>query len=372
MAVHQLKDGRWIVRYTKGTLPDDPERTREYFGRGAAAEAAARKRNEELGFGRRRTKKKPTGPFFSELAVSYMQDDRFNANSRKLLGYRLSANILPFFGPLVATGITNEDMKRYVAMRRQATRTVIDRSTVKTTKKWRSKHEGKRIQVPIKDATIHRELTDVKAILNWAAGQDPPLISYNPVRDFKKPRPERVDIRPPSMAETRAILKNAEPHLVRFIKLSYYLGVRPGAVELLGLTWDAVNWDTGTIEVISAEKGGMIRRHVPIHDGFKTELKTWWKADNKTGPIIHYRKKPVGSIKTAWENTLIRAGIKRRLRPYDLRHNFITAALEEGADIGAVASIVGSSPETLRRHYQHVTNRLRRQTVALIRPIEQK
>ena len=182
---------------------------------------------------------------------------------------------------------------------------------------------------------------------------------------------ERINIRPPSMAETRAILKNAEPHLVRFIKLSYYLSGRPGAVELLGIIWDAANWDTNTIEIISAEKGGMVLRQVPIHDGFASELKTWWKADNKTGPIIHYRDKPVASIKTAWENTLIRAKIKRRLRPYDLRHNFITAALEEGADIGAVAAIAGSSPDTLRRHYQHVTNRLRRNTVALIRRIEE-
>jgi len=370
MAVHRLIDGRWIVRFTKGTLSDDPERIREYFGRGAAAVSAARKSNEELGFGRRRTKKKPTAPLFSELVVSYIHDGRFNANSRKMLGYRLSANILPFFGPMVATGITHDDMRRYVAERRQATRTVIDRASIKKTKKAGQKQEGRRIRKPISDATISRELTDVKAILNLAAGQDPPLISYNPVRDFKKPLPERVDIRPPSMAETRKILKAAPAHLVRFIKLSYYLGVRPGAVELLNLTWDAVNWDTNTIEVLSADKGGMDRRHVPIHEGFKAELKSWWKADKKTGPIIHYKKKPVKSLQTTWENTLTRAGIKRRLRPYDLRHNFITAALEEGADIGAVAAIVGSSPETLRRHYQHVTNRLRRQTVAMIKPLE--
>ncbi len=370
MAVHQLKDGRWIVRYRKGTIPDDPNRTREYFGHGAKAEASARVRNDELGFGRRRTKEKPSGPLFSQLAVSYMQEKEFNVNSRRMLGYRLSANILPFFGTMVATQISHEDMRRYVAERRKATRTVIDRTTIKSVKKWRKKLEGKRIQKPISDATIHRELTDVKAILNWAVSQEPPLISYNPVRDFKKPRPERVDIRPPSMAETRAILKAAEPHLVRFIKLSYYMGMRPGAVEMLGLTWDAVNWDTNTIEVISAEKGGMDRRHVPIHEGFISELKTWWKQDGKKGPIIRYRDKPVGSIKTAWENALIRAGIKRRLRPYDMRHNFITAALEEGADIGAVAAIVGSSPETLRKHYQHVTNRLRRKTIGLIKPLE--
>ncbi|MBC2735305.1 MAG: site-specific integrase [Desulfobacteraceae bacterium] len=267
--------------------------------------------------------------------------------------------------------LISDDMRRYVAERREATRTVIDRTSIKKTKKGGRKQQGRRIKKPISDATISRELTDVKAILNWAVAQDPPLISYNPVRDFKKPRPERVDIRPPSIAETRAILKAAPPHLVRFIKLSYYLGVRPGAVELLRLTWDAVNWDTGSIEVISAEKGGMVRRHVPIHDGFAAELETWWKQDKKTGPIIQYNKKPVKRIQTTWENTLTRAKLKRRLRPYDLRHNFITAALEEGADIGAVAAIVGSSPETLRRHYQHVTNRLRRHTVALIKPLEE-
>lgn len=369
MAVQQLKDGCWVVRYRKGTIPDDPVRTREYFGRGAQAEATARARNEELGFGRRRTRKKPGGPLFSSLAVSYMKDKRFNPDSRKHLALRLSASILPFFGPIVAAQITHEDMRRYVDIRRKATRTVIDRANIKKTKKNGSMQEGRRIQMPIKDATISHEPTDVKAILNWATRQKPPLIAHNPVRDFQKPKPERVDIRPPTMAETRAILKAVPAHLVHFIKLSY-LGVRPGAVELLGLTWDAVNWDTSSIEVISDEKGAMVRRTVPIHEGFAAELKTWWEEDGKKGTIIHYRRKPVKRIQATWENTLTRAGIKRRLRPYDLRHNFITAALEEGADIGAVAAIVGSSPDTLRRHYQHVTNRLRRQTVALIRPIE--
>jgi integrase len=62
-------------------------------------------------------------------------------------------------------------------------------------------------------------------------------------------------------------------------------------------------------------KNDMIRRHVPIHDGFAAELKTWWKQDRKTGPIIHYNKKPVKRIQTTWQNTLTRAKIKRRLRP---------------------------------------------------------
>lgn len=73
MAVSQLKDGRWIVYYRKGTNPDDPGRSREYFPRGVEGEAAARKRNDDLGLGRykRRTPKMPS-PLFSELANAYL------------------------------------------------------------------------------------------------------------------------------------------------------------------------------------------------------------------------------------------------------------------------------------------------------------
>ena len=67
-----------------------------------------------------------------------------------------------------------------------------------------------------------------------------------------------------------------------------------------------------------------------------------------------------------WEGAMRRAGITRRIRPYDLRHNFVTKALEAGADPKALAEIVGSRPETLIRHYQHVTKKLHRETVAKI------
>jgi hypothetical protein len=51
MSVHQLGDGRWIVKFPKGKIPDAPNKTREYFGRGKEAEQLARLRNTELGLG---------------------------------------------------------------------------------------------------------------------------------------------------------------------------------------------------------------------------------------------------------------------------------------------------------------------------------
>ncbi len=50
MSVHQLEDGRWFVKYSKGTNKNEPNRTREYFGRGKESERLARVRNSQLGF----------------------------------------------------------------------------------------------------------------------------------------------------------------------------------------------------------------------------------------------------------------------------------------------------------------------------------
>lgn len=71
-------------------------------------------------------------------------------------------------------------------------------------------------------------------------------------------------------------------------------------------------------------------------------------------------------VLNGWKNTLRRAGITGKLRPYDLRHNMVTKALEGGADIKALSEVVGSRSETLMKHYQHVTRSVHRKTVALI------
>ena len=89
----------------------------------------------------------------------------------------------------------------------------------------------------------------------------------------------------------------------------------------------------------------------------------------KKGPVIHFHGKPIKSVKKAWRSTLVRAGIQRRLRLYDLRHYFVTKMLEEGADIKALAEVVGSDPKTLMKHYQHVSEQLLRATISKMPPL---
>lgn len=358
MAIKRLKDGRWAVYYRRES------RLRwEYFGRGPKAEEAARARNRVLGLG----PKRQTGAVtFKDVAKAYVQHKRaqgqMNDNSAGLLLNRLWANILPALGDLAATRITDDDLDRYVERRRRSVR-IIGRRGGKPIKK-----------VGVKMATISRELTDVKAILNFGANRKPPLIAFNPVASYKKPGDVDLEIiEPPTMAEVDRIMAVSPEHLRRAIRLSWFLGLRPGAVELLGMTWSDVSWSTGTIRIRAAQKGDSSRRRamvrrVPVIPSFLDELRGWFEDDGRhpEGPVIHYNGRPVKRIIKAWRAAVAKSKVGRRLRPYDLRHAFVTRAIESGCDLKALSEIAGSDPRTLVKHYQHVTTARHRATVQAI------
>jgi integrase len=356
MAVRLRKDGRWTVYY-RGS---DGRQVEEYFGHGPDGEAKAYQRDTELGLQKRRPRLDHSGPTFLELAKEYRDKKDFNDNSRLQLRIRLEANLIPHFGHRPAAHIRPADVDDYVKKRREA---------------------------GIADSTICRELTDLKAILNWATKRDPPLIQFNPIANFTKPRLRNTVLQPPGIDDTLKIIEHAPPHLKRYIFLSWYLGLRPGAVELLRLRWDAVRWDRRRLLVISADKGGPEAREVPIHEELLPELRAWYKSDKAAGQnfIIHFNGRPIKSIRNTWWTTLERAGFRvrgpdgeidkslsRRIRPYDLRHSFITQALERGADLKALSEVVGSSPKTLLKFYQHVTSSMHEKTVALVAPLKLK
>lgn len=343
MAVTQLKDGRWQVYYRSRRPNGAAYLRREYFGRGPAAEAAARERDRSLVLAMRRGDSPAEGPAFAEIARAYFTAHRFASDrAQDQHRSRMVSRVLPFFGHLAATRIADADIDRYIAARRQAGVTY---------------------------ATIRRELVDLKAIFNFAARRRPPLIAFNPVREYRIPAEDLEIILPPTADELAAILANASEHLRRICLLVYYCGLRPGPVECYRLRWqENVDFAAGTILIHSARKGGPTKRLVPIHPDLAPVMLQWRQSDESAGIpwIIHWARRPVTKISTAWSFALRQARITRRLRPYDLRHLFVTQALERGADLKPLAEIVGSRPETLMRFYQHVSAHAHRHTVSLI------
>ena len=118
--------------------------------------------------------------------------------------------------------------------------------------------------------------------------------------------------------------------------------------------------------------GGPKRRPVPIDEKLLSTLSKWHEIDgDESDYIITWQGKPIRTIYSTWKTTKAAAGIKRRLRPYDLRHAFVTYLLEDGADLKSVSSIVGhSNTVTTTQIYQHINMNMMRSTIAKVPAIE--
>jgi len=373
MAVHKLKDGRWIVKFEKGTLPDDPNRTREYFGRGIEAEKNAHQRNDELKLRPYvlRTPKERS-PLFSELANAYLAAmvGSIEDSTLENMMWKLNGIINPEIGNTPAMRLTKHRLDQYVQKRLRDTITI--RTGKKDNPSFKILTDKDGLPRHPKRTTIHREITDIQTILNWAVERE--FITRNPVLGYKKPKRDDEIIPPATRDEVFRMLGHAPQHLIRALCISYFTGLRPGRVELMPLTWEDINFEIDTILVRSAKKGGPRMRLVPLHKRFKKMLKQWRVDDGDPPgdrPVIHYKGRQVGSIKKAFNTAKKNAGITRRLRPYDLRHAFASALLHGNADLKSTSEIIGHSrTDTTTRIYQHTNIEMHRAAINKLPDLE--
>lgn len=212
----------------------------------------------------------------------------------------------------------------------------------------------------IKPVTVHGRFSLLRAILRWGANKG--LYEMMPFPPLPSCHYEKFI--PPTQKELLELLRCAVSHIRRVIILGSQLGVRIGQCELFSMKWADIDLSERVVHVQGSHKNPNAPwREVPIRDSLYPIMEKWYKMDSAQGIeyVIHFEGKPVQSIKTAWRATLKRAGITRRIRPYDLRHAFATEAIAAGIDIGTVAELMGhSSPEMILRHYQYVASKQKR------------
>lgn len=215
----------------------------------------------------------------------------------------------------------------------------------------------------IAQTTIFRMWTLVKAFFRWCAEHE--LFELPKLPKVQRGQCEKFI--PPTVDEIQRILDTASPHLQRVIILGSQTGARIGSCELLQLTWNDVDFSRCVIRIHGAKKNvNAPWREVPLRESLMQLMAAWALEDKAAGMdhIIHYEGKPIRSIRSAWRNTLRRAGITRKIRPYDLRHAFATELIAAGADIGTVASLMGhSNPVMLLRHYQYVMDKQKKAAI---------
>lgn len=215
----------------------------------------------------------------------------------------------------------------------------------------------------VKSATVHGRMSVLRTVLRWSMDKN-----FMPEIAFPKlPPAQYAHFIPPTPDELESIMSVAAPHIIRVIMLGAQCGVRVGPSELFSLTWADVDLLRGVLRVHGAKKNRNAPwREVPIRESLLPLFAAWRKDDLAEGVehLIHYDGQPVSSIKNAWKQTLQRAGITRRIRPYDLRHAFATELIAGGVDIGTVAKLMGhSTPTMLLTHYQYVMDSQKRAAV---------
>lgn len=217
-----------------------------------------------------------------------------------------------------------------------------------------------------------------------AALKDPAFgLIGNPCHGVEVGRKPRRPIEPLTAAERarfrEAIRGTSQEALWLLMMLT---GLGPG--EALGLGWEHVDLRAGELRVVRTldckarrlvedTKRPSRLRTVPLVPELVAALRDRWRAAGH----------PIGGLLFADANgepldldnlrarhfvpALEAAKITRRVRIYDLRHGFATAALEAGADNKTVADLMGhSSTRTTENVYQHVSSERKREAAARI------
>lgn len=327
--IYDAKKKEWIVPWkaASGRLLREAFATRKEAVAFEQAQALIARREREILKKKKKLQTPDSKITIREIIRRYLVQAQIKDSTRASSTYH-SAPVIAAFGNRRATLLSKQDILNFA--------------------------EAQRLR-GVRQTTISLRISVLRSTLTWA--EDNNLISRNPLKGMTFPKGKSRRISPPTPAEAKALLENAPPHIQRVIIIGWFLGPRIGPSELLKMTWFDFFLQDGFCRMPNAEKGSREEsRDVPIRNGLLPWFKAWKEADEQAGVtyVIHWHGRPVTDISTAWHAARKRAGIARRIRPYDLRHAYASNALLGGAGLKPVSANMGNSPLTVAATYQNV------------------
>lgn len=257
------------------------------------------------------------GHYFRGHAADVADPDR--------LGYAIKA-LLPFWGHLPVSTVTDERCKSYLRKRGKA------------------------------PGTVRRELNVLQAAINYSARNDyltgkrdvwlPPMPASN----------QRALTRPEAARLLWTAHRMGYTHVARFILIGLYSGSRAKAI--LNLRLDRASTVGGWFDL---ERGVLHRRGSAERETSKRRpparlpRQLWaharrWRKNGATW-AIEYQGMRVAEMRHAFRTVAERAGLGWRPTPHTLKHTAITWGFAAGMTIEDAAGYFGTSPATLLRVY---------------------
>ena len=201
------------------------------------------------------------------------------------------------------------------------------------------------------NATINRELSELRRILNWALQVD--LIERNPFLGFKLLKEENHRERILTDDELKRLLatikKQEYSDFRQIVLIALYMGMRRG--EIMDLKWSDVDKSKGEFDLVKTKNGK--RRRIPIPDIVWKELKKLPRKSDYIFPSPTKLNQPRKKIWNRWTSLLKKSGIEN-FRFHDIRHTFASRMLSNGADLAVVKEILGHTTIVTTSRYLNV------------------
>lgn len=254
-------------------------------------------------------------------------------------------HVLPRLGPLRLSAITPEIVERF--------RADLEADGVGRT-------------------AIHRAMVLLQGVLRRAVEWR--RIAHNPVKGVQKPKVRRYrqvrPLPPRTVEQLRAVAAKRRRYGARdatLISLLAYAGLRPQ--EAQALRWADVRERTLLVEKAADGHGGIKdtktgqARTVRLLAPLARDLAEWRECCADPGDDALLFPKPTGGVwndgawhtwhRDAWAPAC-RAVELSGVRPYDLRHSFVSMLIQEGRSVVDVARQAGHSPTMTLDVYAHV------------------
>lgn len=254
-----------------------------------------------------------------------------------------------FFGTRPAAGLTEQDSKDYATARRAGEVGAVKRSGAV----WKGNN-----------GTIRREMVVANAAVQFAIRRK--LLKRDDAPVFDKPAVHAsrcMWLFDDELLDLRLALPSGR---VRdFLEVAYYTASRKSAVEKLTIFQVDLANDVVDLSFDGDRATNKRRPLVPIDPKLKPTLVRMVAEAKAAGRSNLFD--PPSNIASAFEWAVKKAGMlhlpRRELRragkltPHLLRHSRATHLLQAGADIYAVAQLLGDNPMTVARVYAHACSK---------------
>ncbi|EIJ42369.1 site-specific recombinase XerD, partial [Beggiatoa alba B18LD] len=202
-------------------------------------------------------------------------------------------------------------------------------------------------------SSVNRELSLLGAAINlYNSEMDTQL--PNPTKGKLLREPEgRVRWLKPVEAE-RLIMTarlSLTPYLADFIVLALYTGARRG--ELLGLTWDRVDFERAFLVLEAEHTKGQKRRCIPLHPRALQALRHLQTLGSGEFVFSDRNGRKVGSLRKSFLNACERADI-RNFHIHDLRHTCAAWLVMEGVALVVIRDLLGHQSVKTTEIYAHL------------------